>query len=82
MHPDHEAPLLDVVKLHAQSTGGKDTYSLSIDNPAETSLDRSRNQITLKHTSLHSVFVSKPYFSGRSFLHLLQTTQPKVFLKL
>jgi len=80
--PDHEAPLLDVVNLPGQSTGRGHTYSLSTDNPVETSLDRSRNQIVSKHTSLHSVFVNKLYFSGMSFLHLLQTRQPNVFLKL
>lgn len=32
------------------------------------------------HTSLHSVFVSKLYFSGISFLHLLHTRHPKTFL--
>lgn len=32
-------------------------------------------------TSLHSVFVRRLYFSGFSFLHLLQTRQRKTFLK-
>jgi len=78
---DHEAPLSGAVNPHGWSTGGRVTYNRSINNPVEISSARSRDQATLEHTSLHSVFVSRLYFSGRSFLHLLQTRQPNVFLK-
>lgn len=57
-------------------------YNLSTGNPVKLSSENPTDQTTSGLTSLHSVFVSRPYFSGKSFLHLLQTRQPNVFLKL
>lgn len=79
---DHEAPLFGVMNLCAQSAFGGSTYNPSIGNPVKILSDNPRDHTALERTSLHSVFVSRPYLSGRSFLHLLQTRQPNVFLKL
>jgi len=77
---DREALLLVVVNL-LRSKQAEWTYNRSTDNPVEISLGRLRDKVMEERTTLHSVFVSRLYFPGRLFLHLLQTRQPNVFLK-
>lgn len=56
------------------------TYDLLEGNPGRTEVSQCLVAKSCVRTSLHSVFVRRLYFSGFSFLHLLQTRHPKTFL--